>query len=627
MTFAQGMFSIDPKSTPDQVARKRAMIAALMPRYGSAKYVGEGLGQLAQGVMTGIQNRKLDKIEGAGTAGANDIFSRLMGRQGARSGASGPMSVLGIPPETSQPMPAADIGMIGAQGGGSFGLPAADTGGMQGGMSMPPQKSGGLDFGSLEQQYGLPAGYLSDVAQIESGGDPNAQNPNSSAGGMFQFTDGTAKQYGVADRFDPSQAASGAARLAADNAASLRKVLGREPTAGELYLAHQQGAGGASKLLSNPDALASAIVGSEAVRLNGGTDNMTAGEFANKWVSKVGGGQGGEYAPPQIPMDELYGAMQSPWMNDQQRAMIGSLINMQTQAADPMQQMQMQKAQLELQQMQNPGAPKPIEVGGVLLDPTTYQPIFDSRTQAQAGGGEFGLTPQYITNPDGTLGMVQLGKDGSTNVVKLPEGAALQKGVEKLDLGTSYQWYNTLSGAPIGEPIPKDTQTEAENQARGTAIGGAQGAAQVAAPGDYQAGQNALDFLEGIRNDPAIDRGTGLSSAANAIPGSAGYDFAARVEQAKSGAFLTAIQQMRGMGSLSNAEGSAATAAVTRMNTALSKEAFLAALSDYEKIVRQGMAKATKNGAQGTTAQPAQQTEAGIPDDLTPEEKAMLGLQ
>ena len=51
MVFKSGMFQIDPKMTPDQVANKRAMIAALLPKFGSAKYVGEGIGQLATGVM------------------------------------------------------------------------------------------------------------------------------------------------------------------------------------------------------------------------------------------------------------------------------------------------------------------------------------------------------------------------------------------------------------------------------------------------------------------------------------------------------------------------------------------------------------------------------------------------
>ena len=39
-TFAQGMFQIDPNATPEQIARKRAAIAALMPQYGKARYVG-----------------------------------------------------------------------------------------------------------------------------------------------------------------------------------------------------------------------------------------------------------------------------------------------------------------------------------------------------------------------------------------------------------------------------------------------------------------------------------------------------------------------------------------------------------------------------------------------------------
>jgi hypothetical protein len=142
-------------------------------------------------------------------------------------------------------------------------------------------------FSAAEEQYGLPAGYLSRTAQIESGGDPNAKNPNSSAGGLFQIIDGTAAQYGVKNKFDPAEATDGAARIAVDSKRRLAEVLGREPTGGELYLAHQQGAGGAAKLLSDPNALAADIVGRSAIGLNGGDpDTMTAGEFANMWISK-----------------------------------------------------------------------------------------------------------------------------------------------------------------------------------------------------------------------------------------------------------------------------------------------------------------------------------------------------
>lgn len=144
----------------------------------------------------------------------------------------------------------------------------------------------GLDFSTLEAENGLPQGFLERTAFIESKGDPSAQNPRSSAGGLFQFIDSTAKQYGVRDKFDPVQATDGAIDLAVDNMRILTAALGREPTAAELYLAHQQGGAGARRLLTNPNAKAVDIVGAEAVRLNGGNTDMTAIEFASLWLDK-----------------------------------------------------------------------------------------------------------------------------------------------------------------------------------------------------------------------------------------------------------------------------------------------------------------------------------------------------
>ncbi|MDL2203514.1 transglycosylase SLT domain-containing protein [Brucella intermedia] len=151
-------------------------------------------------------------------------------------------------------------------------------------------------------RYGIDPSALMRIAQIESGGNPNAKNPTSSAGGLFQFIDGTAKQYGLQNRYDPFQASDAAARLARDNSSYLSGILGRDPSAGELYLAHQQGAGGAGKLLSNPNARAVDILGEKAVRLNGGTPEMTAQEFANKWINKASLGSqiaAQEPSPPQ----------------------------------------------------------------------------------------------------------------------------------------------------------------------------------------------------------------------------------------------------------------------------------------------------------------------------------------
>lgn len=142
-------------------------------------------------------------------------------------------------------------------------------------------------FQQKEQEYGLPSGYLGRTAQIESRMDPNAQNPDSSAGGLFQFIDSTAASYGLTNKFDAVASTDAAARLARDNMATLREALGRDPTGAELYLAHQQGGGRASKLLLNPDT----IVGGDEIDLNGGKSGMSSRDFANQWIAKFDGEQ------------------------------------------------------------------------------------------------------------------------------------------------------------------------------------------------------------------------------------------------------------------------------------------------------------------------------------------------
>lgn len=151
------------------------------------------------------------------------------------------------------------------------------------------------------QRYGVDPQALTGIGKLESGLNPNAKNPRSSAGGLFQFIDSTAARYGLSNRFDPAAAADAAARLTRDNGTSLSKVLGRAPTGGELYLAHQQGAGGAAKLLANPDAPAASLVGAKAVALNGGQPGMTASQFAGLWDKKFGSAIGQAYSAPPGP--------------------------------------------------------------------------------------------------------------------------------------------------------------------------------------------------------------------------------------------------------------------------------------------------------------------------------------
>ena len=167
-----------------------------------------------------------------------------------------------------------------------------------------------------------PGGYsaagLARLIQIESAGNPNAVSPSGHRIGLAQFDKATAQEVGLTDRNDPNQSIIAAQKLAAKRGAYLKSFLGRQPTDAELYLAHQQGAGGAKVLLSNPDmsavdALAMVYKGPKArdralraVVGNGGRADMTSAEFVAMWANKFGEPGGPQSsAPTTQPQDAL----------------------------------------------------------------------------------------------------------------------------------------------------------------------------------------------------------------------------------------------------------------------------------------------------------------------------------
>lgn len=134
------------------------------------------------------------------------------------------------------------------------------------------------------QRTGVDFDYLMAQAKLESSFDPDARARTSSASGLYQFIDSTwlatldrhgaslglggaadavamrGGRHVVTDpamrgqimalRFDPGASALMAGALATDNAAALAPVLGRQPDAAELYMAHFLGAGGATRFLT-----------------------------------------------------------------------------------------------------------------------------------------------------------------------------------------------------------------------------------------------------------------------------------------------------------------------------------------------------------------------------------------
>ena len=133
---------------------------------------------------------------------------------------------------------------------------------------------------------GVNTDTLERTARLENAsGDPNAVS-STGARGYLQWTGSTAKQYGVTPG-DAASEADGGARFQIDNRLALANALGRAPTEAEVYLAHQQGAEGAAKLILHPDLPAAVALGNaNAIAVNGGTPGMTAAAFVQKWTDK-----------------------------------------------------------------------------------------------------------------------------------------------------------------------------------------------------------------------------------------------------------------------------------------------------------------------------------------------------
>ena len=513
--------------------------------------------------------------------------------------------------------------------------PPAGAGVGAGGMRSPGRSSAfDAMFKAQEEENELPAGYLARTAQVESSMNPKAKNPNSSAGGLFQFIDGTAKDYELADRFDPAQATRAAAELAYDNKQTLAKALGREPTAAELYLAHQQGGGGASKMLGNPNARAVDIVGADAVRLNGGNANMTAGEFASKWTGKFGNAQPAVATQGQTPEatpvqaggnDQFRKAMafiNSPayqYASPGQQQVIQGIVNrgLSQEAVDPMKKA-LTQAQLEAAQMANAetrrkAGQKEMEtqiIGGNLYERekgSGGQWTMAVKKSAEDNLAKRSLQPIYGTNEAGETVLLQPDDAGNANQMKLPPGVKVANGIEKLDTGTEFLLMDRKTGQVVGRQAKDVAGKETQE-----AIGAAQGKVAAAAPSAIATAEATLKEIgeakkHSSNTDSMFGGGVGAPGVLfRNVPGTQAYGFNQRIEQIKGKTFMEAYNGLRGGGAITDAEGAKATQSLARLNAAQSAKDFNEALSDLESVVTNGLAEAKRMGTKFGTIRPQQ---------------------
>jgi hypothetical protein len=612
--FAQGTFQRGPNETPETIARKRAMIAAMMPRYGKASYIGEGLGQLFQGIGSGMAENRLAKAESEGTASANSLFDRLMGASSPANPGMAPLSVLGMMPTEPVPPPNPNSPhALGNDAMAALGKPAMTT------AADPASIKAGLVARGLPEH--VAEGFVMNF-QDESGLNPGINEvsplvPGSRGGfGLYQLT--------------------GPRRVAYEQFAAERGVPVDDVDAQlDFLMTELQGsearAAGAILSTKSPGEAGAAIV-NEFLR-------PAESHRASRAAEYLGGGgmpSTRPYAPgtasidPGPPIAELYMALQNPWLSAEQKGMITSMIARQEEAADPLRQLELQKAQIELAQLQNPQDATPEE-------------LVERLAIAKAGGLVEG-TPEHQT-------YILTGKlpgEASGDIPADFQSLRLRAEAAGLQPGTPEYQSFMAQGAGGGAPaafVALDMQAQAAGfipgtpeyqefmatrgaglQAQATVQGKAAGEAVTNLGGAIAKGEQAVALINQISNDPALAGITGMIQGNLPPLTQAGTDLNVKVQQLQGKVFLEAFESLKGGGQITEIEGLKAEQAVARLNRAQSEAEFKAALAELREVVENGIARAKgkASSAQGNmptgNAPSAAPSATGIPPvTLSPE--------
>ena len=440
------------KTTPEQLARKRAIADAMMQRStsGTPRNLGEGLTAISGALVGNILGNRIGKEESARTSAATSNAERIFGA------------------------------LMGGSGGMAPSAPAATP---------------------------APANWdaiKSGIFAGESGGDYNALfNYSNRDGKPFAGTDLTRMTVDQALAFaDPK---GPYAQYVKSNVGRVATPMGAYQVVGSTLKDAKQGLGLTGQEQMTPelqDKIGQWIYGKQGTGAWAGYKGPQPSSVAALQDSgyPMGGQSLPQSQPAQMPSMTATAAMQPPQGGQPMPIQPGngSQVNGATLApmggGPSMQQL--------LQVMSNPYSPPEYkQVAGALLqqqlggmDPSKqldmeYKRAQIAKMRSGGGGTEYGLNPQYGVDESGNPVLIQIGKDGTSTRTPLPEGVSLSKEPIKMDAGTHWVLLDPITRQAVGM-VPKDNM----GAARDTAVGKEQGEAVS----DYQRQMSKLPELEKV---------------------------------------------------------------------------------------------------------------------------------
>ena len=225
----------------------------------------------------------------------------------------------------------------------------------------------------------------------------------------------------------------------------------------------------------------------------------------------------------------------------------------------------------------NPQTIGAVEAG--VIDPSQ---AYQSMTKPVGGNASYGKSPVYGEDAQGNSVLGTVGDDGSFKVLDTGEFTP-STGVSKVDLGDRIGIMNKRTGEIVGYEEKNLIGAE-----RDKAIGKAQGANAANLGAATQGLDDTMTLVDSVLEHPSLSAAVGPIDGRLPSFSSGARDFDERVEQIKNKAFLSARQELKGGGAITDYEGQKAETALVRASQAKSEADFIQAMNEFKQALSRG---------------------------------------